>query len=408
MPRKKAATRRQFGSVRKLPSGRFQARFTHPVLGEIFKAPRTFSTKGDAEGWLSTEQRSIELGTWVSPAEQEKAAEVEAERDSLTVKVLCDRWLSAKYLKRSTAQSHRSKLNLRVLNTALADEPIATVDRARIVSWWSEVQERWPDTANTNAAAYKRLHTAFQYAIDELEVLTENPVRIKGAGKPPRPETRDRPLITLAEAELLADNMSDRLQVPMQLLLWCGLRIGELLELRRKDLHGLAGDGTVTLRIRRTAQRMEDPKTKKQVMVPFDTPKTEAGNRDIDVPADVAAKLREHCRDYVAADAEALIVTTRTGAQMMDTTWRSRMTSAKEAAGRTDVTPHDCRRFYGTMLVTNGVDFESARLLMGHETVEQLMEYQRAADGHGKRAAAVLDGLRIKAKSADAAEGTKS
>lgn len=392
MSRKPTPTRRSFGSVRQLKSGRFQARYIGPD-GAQHKAPTTYATKMDAEGWLAEERRLIDLGAWTSPTERRKAEEAAEERDSLTVRVLCERWLNAGHLKASTAQSHMSKLNLRVLCTALADEPIATVDRARIVEWWTEVQERWPDTGNSNSSAYKRLHTAFQYAVDELEVLDVNPVKIKGAGKAPRPKTRDRPVITVTEAQTLTDNMGATLQVPMMLLLWTGLRIGELLELRRKDIHGLSGTGAVTLSVRRTAQRMEDTETGRQVMVPFDTPKSEAGNRNIGVPAHVATRLREHCDRYVDTGAEALIVTTRTGAQMLDTTWRSRMVPAKRAAEREDVTPHDCRRFYGTMLVTNGVSLEEARRLMGHENVEQLMDYQRAASGYEARAADVLNEL---------------
>ena len=40
--------RRQFGSIRRLPSGRWQARFRLPS-GEVVSAPVTFGSKGDAD-----------------------------------------------------------------------------------------------------------------------------------------------------------------------------------------------------------------------------------------------------------------------------------------------------------------------------------------------------------------------
>ena len=40
------------------------------------------------------------------------------------------------------------------------------------------------------------------------------------------------------------------------------------------------------------------------------------------------------------------------------------------------------------------LSMEEARRLMGHETVEQLMEYQRAEVGYQQRAAAALAGIR--------------
>lgn len=46
-------SRRQFGRVRKLPSGKWQARY--PVGdGHLHAAPQTFATKGDAARYLAT------------------------------------------------------------------------------------------------------------------------------------------------------------------------------------------------------------------------------------------------------------------------------------------------------------------------------------------------------------------
>ncbi|WP_186314722.1 tyrosine-type recombinase/integrase [Corynebacterium glyciniphilum] len=314
-------------------------------------------------------------------------------------------------MKASTVDSHRRRLELRVLCTSLADEPVVGVDRARIALWWAEVQQRWPDTGNTNSFAYKRLRTAFQHAVDEMEVITTNPVRIKGAGTPPRSGIRDRPVITVSEARDLVDGVSDRMKAPVEVLLYAGLRLGELLALRRKDVLGLNGDGAVTLRVRRDAERVtehyEDPTTgkpkRRQIMQEFDTPKTNAANRDVTLPEPVGNSLRKHCREYVKPGADALIVTTSTSARMMDTSFRSRLTPGKKRAGRNDVGPHDFRRYYGTMLVTNGVDLESARRLMGHETVQQLMEYMRAASGYERSAADVL--ARVMKQGADEDQG---
>ncbi|MGO3035624.1 MAG: tyrosine-type recombinase/integrase [Corynebacterium variabile] len=396
--------------MRRLPSKRYQAKYTGPD-GQWHKAPHTFDAKEDAEGWLRDERRLISMDLWFPPEVRAARAADEAERTSLTVRDMCEKWLSAGHLKSSTVSSHRKRLELRVYSTALADEPAVEVDRTRVRLWWSEVQERWPDTGSTNSYAYKRLRTAFQWAVDEVELLPSNPVKIKGAGSPPRSDIRDRPLITMSEAQALAEGVIDRMTSPMELLLWCGLRIGELLELRRKDVHGLSGTGPVTLRIRRNAEREEEPKvdpvtgepvmnrrTGKQVMRQFmvshDTPKTSASNRDVGVPARVAEHLRAHCREHVGKGPDALIIPRGDGEVMLDTAFRGLMAPGKARAGRDDVGPHDCRRFYCTLLVnTPGVTLEEARRLVGHEDVSQLMEYQRAATGYENRAATALDAL---------------
>lgn len=368
---------------------RFQASYIGPDLA-LHAAPETFPTELDADGWLSHERRIIDRGDWSPPAEREAAAQAEAEREGLTVRDLSERWLSNGHLKESTVQSHGRMMDRRVLSTSLADEPVVEVTRTRINEWWREVNTRWPDTAPTNSYSYKRLRTCFQFAVDELEVIASNPVNVKGAGVPPRPKTRDHDLITLQQARDMADGMNERFKAPVEVLLWTGVRIGELLELRRKDVRGLSGDGPVTLRIRRNVQRLKSAETGKQVMVPFGTPKTEAANRDVVVPAAVVASLRKHCRKHVAPCAESLIVTTEKGKPMMDTSFRSALKLGTRAAGREDVTPHDCRRFYATTMVSHGVNVEDVRRLMGHENTDQVMEYMRSASGYEQDAAEVL------------------
>ncbi|WP_041298010.1 hypothetical protein [Ilumatobacter coccineus] len=56
---------RSFGSIRKLPSGKYQARYWH--LGKQIAADHTFAAKTDARRWLSTVEADIVRGDWVDP-----------------------------------------------------------------------------------------------------------------------------------------------------------------------------------------------------------------------------------------------------------------------------------------------------------------------------------------------------
>lgn len=401
-PRRK----RTFGEIQerrntRTRTSKFYPRYVLPGAGDSkarFSPGMGFDSYDAAAKWLDAEKalwdKHVAAGTtaeWTPPQVRLKAARAASEHAALTVKDLCERWLGDGHLKGSTQSSHRNKLRNRVYNTSIANMFVVQVDKAAVRSWWAEVQKRWPDTDNSNANAYKRLHTAFSFAVEQ-DIVVENPVQVKGAGDVPRSANRDKALISREEAKAMTEAMSERYRVPLRLLLWGGFRLGEMLELRRKDLVGLAGEGAVTVRVRRTAQRLTEDGGKDR-MVSFDTPKTQAGNRDVTLPVSVSQALRKHVKDYMAADAGALVCVTSKATQVFDTQFRRTFNNAAEAAGRKDVTPHDCRRFYGTMLVTNGVDFESARRLMGHETVEQLMEYQRVTSDYRESAAAVLDGL---------------
>ena len=57
---------RQFGNVRKLPSGRYQARYRGPD-GQMRSASVTFDRKTDASRWLSLKETEILKGASGSP-----------------------------------------------------------------------------------------------------------------------------------------------------------------------------------------------------------------------------------------------------------------------------------------------------------------------------------------------------
>jgi hypothetical protein len=57
--------RSRWGSVRRLASGRFQARYR--VAGVEHLAPTTFRTKRDADVFLATARADLERGTWIDP-----------------------------------------------------------------------------------------------------------------------------------------------------------------------------------------------------------------------------------------------------------------------------------------------------------------------------------------------------
>jgi hypothetical protein len=59
--------KRAFGTVRRLPSGRWQARYRNRAGGMV-TAPRTFPTKGDATRWLAATESDQFRGLWLDPA----------------------------------------------------------------------------------------------------------------------------------------------------------------------------------------------------------------------------------------------------------------------------------------------------------------------------------------------------
>lgn len=66
---------RRFGTLRRLPSGRWQASYTGPDRRR-HSAPSTFDDRADAELWLARVRRRIELDGWQPPEDRRQQAAV--------------------------------------------------------------------------------------------------------------------------------------------------------------------------------------------------------------------------------------------------------------------------------------------------------------------------------------------
>lgn len=71
------------------------------------------------------------------------------------------------------------------------------------------------------------------------EVITANPCRLRGAGQSRR--VKDIRPASLSELNELAIAMPERLRLIVLIAAWRGLRFGELVELRRKDVDAKEG-----------------------------------------------------------------------------------------------------------------------------------------------------------------------
>ena len=108
--------RRRFGRVRKLPSGRYQARYSTPD-GCEHPAPDTFGTKTAAERWLAAVETDLARGQWVDPRARQLllsdyAASWLAARPDLKIRTReLYQWLLNKYVlpQLGTCHSTRSR-----------------------------------------------------------------------------------------------------------------------------------------------------------------------------------------------------------------------------------------------------------------------------------------------------------
>jgi len=361
---RKARTRRSFGAIRKLPSGRYQASYTGPDAVR-HNAPVTFDTRLDAEGWLHRQHGAISGEDWAPPT---------ARRPALTVAEYADAWLTDRELKSRTRAHYRYLLDKHVLPT-LGPLLVKQVTPAQVRTWHAQL-----DTGPTaRAHAYALLRSIMATAVDD-DLLPTNPCRVRGATKAQRARVIEP--ATLDELTTIAAHMPDRLRLFVPLTAWCALRFGESAELRRRDIDLRRG----LLRIRRGVVRAAG-----QIVV--DTPKTDAGTRDIAVPPHLMPMVKAHLRDHAQIGPGGLLFYGRDGTQLAHSTLLWRFRQAAEAAGRPDLTPHALRHTGAVLAARSGATLAELMARLGHTTPAMAMVYQHASAGRDEQIARQLSVL---------------
>jgi Phage integrase, N-terminal SAM-like domain len=164
----------RFGRVRKLPSGRYQARYLAPDATDR-PAPQTFSTKKAAEVWLTLKESEIRHGDWLAGWLDPSAGEVPFAK-------YAEEWLTQRHLSPKTAQLYELLLRLH-LNPMFGETNIADVRAEQVRVWRATLlragAERTPPFGPvTVAKAYRLLRAILNTAVEDKRIK-ENPARLR-------------------------------------------------------------------------------------------------------------------------------------------------------------------------------------------------------------------------------------
>ena len=338
----RSTRRRTFGSVRRLPSGRYQARYTGSD-GLQHTAPTTFSTKSDATVYLATQETDIVRESWKAP----KHANVTLGEYGRT-------WIAQRPIKPSTRERYRSAWNLHI-DPLIGSLMIGDVSPAVVREWYAGLG----DQLRRSLTAQGR-----RYATPDLRRHAE------------------RPTLGIDEIEELARHVPDRYKATVYLLAWAGIRLGEAAELRRKDVDLKHAQ----IRIERAVYPLNG---EYQVQ----TPKSRAGSRTIVLPQFVADELREHMRDYSPIGPDGLIFPTRSGRCAYNGI-QIAITRTLRAVGYECVRVHALRHSGQLLAATNGATLTDLQRRMGHSTVNAAMAYAHASRDNGRSIAERMNAQR--------------
>lgn len=369
--------RRGFGYLRKLPSKRWQASYLGPDMRR-HKAPDTFQTRTDAEAWLAEERRLLATRDWRAPEQR-------LQRE-LTFSTFSESWLTGREIKPSTAALYRGYLD-RTLLPAFGHALVVDIRPPDVRAWYASLD---PSKKTTRAHAYSLLRSIMATAVVE-EIVDSNPCTIRGAGQTRR-ERRIEPA-TLEELAALVDAMPERLRLMPLLGAWCGLRFGEVVELRRQDVDVPRRRLLVTrgmVRVRRIDV--------------IGRPKSAAGTRVVAVPPHLMPAIVEHLQRHVGSSAQSLLFPHSPAEPDRHFThgwfYKRFHMPARKAAGRPDLRFHDLRHTGAVFAAQTGATLAELMSRLGHSTPQAALRYQHAARGRDEQIAVLLSEMATRVPSA--------
>jgi integrase len=379
--------RRPFGSVRKLPSGRYQARYLgpdgrqHSAKMESGRA-LTFSTVAAADAWLHRVHGDIQAGRWVSPdaPKDPGAGPAPLLRDYAAT------WLASRQTARGepladlTRQLYADMLD-RFILPAFGGLPLTAITKPKVRDWYARLA---PGRPTRRAHCYSLLRTILATAADD-DLIGANPCTIRGAGKSRR--AREPRPASLAELELIVKALPERYRAMALLACWCSLRFGELAELRRSDIDLAAG----VIHVSRGVVRPRSAASRRAVKAP----KSEAGRRDVHIPPHLMPVVRDHLREHVPPGRDALLFPSAhdPGRQMAPSTLYAVWYPARHAAGRDDLKFHHLRHTGAVLAAVSGATLKELMSRLGHSTPSAALLYQHAAADRDKVIAEALSRL---------------
>lgn len=339
------SARRQFGSIRKLPSGRWQARYPGPD-GSLIAAPTTFAARTEAARYLARVQADLERGSWQ-----------DHRLGRISFAEWMERWLTSNPSKRSTTPARDTTVLRTHALPLLGGRPMSSITPLDIKGVVDEMASKLaPDTVRTNLAVIRAVFNAAVGA----EILARSPVR---AIRTPRPENRDRPTLSMEEILRLADAIGDRYRALLLVGAIVGLRWSEAIGLRVRDVDFLRRTLTVSQTISEVEGRLAVAATKSRKSC-----------RTMSVPQFVVDELAQHAARFGRSGDDLVFVGPKGGALRRSFASRT-FGPAVAAAGLDDrVTFHGLRHVAASLMVEAGVHPRVIQQRLGHATARLSME----------------------------------
>lgn len=218
-----------------------------------------------------------------------------------------------------------------------------------------------------------RIKTMFKRSVEVYKIRADSPV--KNIQIPQNKKEEKIKALTKAQFNDLLSKISYRKYYIASLIAGtCGLRLGEILGLTWADIDFF----NATIEVNKQWKRLKDGKWG------FGTVKSKNSNRTVPVPPNTLKELQKYKKEFPTDIHNRVILYTAS------TNLSTALAQLYKRIGY-NISVHDLRHTYATMLIANGVDFKTVARLLGHDVKETMNTYSHVTDDMIENAAKTIN-----------------
>lgn len=351
------------GNIRKLASGRYQVRFTDQFGTR--RSAGSFSSRKAANEALRAALVAVESEMY----EPERVSQLKVGR-TLTLEQVARRYRDlgtrgGRSLSPRTLSEYASYISRDLSH--LAKKPIASITRSEIEDWWLMIGDR--GTLSLRAKVYSHLKSLCGFALRQGWIAVD-PCQIRGGSQSPL--RRSAIIPSVAQVKTLIESAPEEFKALFAIAAWGGLRKGELLELRRKDVLCINNKTTqlALVQVQRAVIWLPNG------LIQVRTPKWDSA-RDVLLPPQ-ATELIFAQMGRIGSDPETLLFPAHpsraldhVGNHKLNRIWYKVRASAGYSG-----TFHSLRSFAGTQFAVAGATLRETMSRLGHSSTKTALRYQ--------------------------------
>ncbi|MFI1209965.1 tyrosine-type recombinase/integrase [Streptomyces sp. NPDC020802] len=332
---------------------------------------------------FDSRREAADYGIKVENDKRERAY-LDPDLGKVLVRDYADDWLPRRAVKDTTRANYARFIELH-LSPHLGGKTLASVTSRDIEAMCMALIEQGLSRRTVYHTLMAPLRSLFRSAVAEKRI-PESPVALAVIPKIKTKRLDEKSLPDGKAVRAIADKIRPGWAISIWLMAGCGLRIGEVLAVRKSDF-----DSGV-LRLRRQFVRVKRADGYRAELAPLKA-REEGDWRDVPVPSSVWSAVERHVECHGVGH-DGYLLHAHHGGEVLDSNYRTEFKAAVKKAGYGDEpwTAHTLRHFFASSAIAGGVSLLEVSRWLGHATIQITADiYGHLTPDAGGRLRSVMD-----------------